>query len=35
MNVLLSTSLPITAVSLVVLVGGVALTAAWLLSLYR
>jgi len=35
MNVLLSTSLPITAVSLVVLLGSLLVTAAWLVSVYR
>ncbi len=35
MNVFLSTSLPITAVSLVVLVGSVLVTGAWLWSLYQ
>jgi len=35
MNVFLSTSLPITAVSLVVLLGSLLVTAAWLVSVYR
>lgn len=35
MSLLLSTSLPTSAVSLVVLVGSLLVTAAWLVSVYR